>query len=274
MPISLSKELLAREAHLGSILKETEGALVAYSGGVDSSYLLYKALQILGAERLLAVTVSSAAHPHEETKAASAFASGLGVPHRIVDFDILSIAQFAANTPERCYYCKKELLSTLDTLAAGLSLPVILDGSNLDDDSDYRPGKRALLERGARSPLAEAGLSKDDIRLLSRARGLSTWNKPSAACLASRFPYGEKLSKEKMNQIEEAERFLRKLGINGDLRVRSHEGSARIEVSPQLFNLLIKSAGAVATRFRQLGFSYISLDLEGFRTGSMNLSLE
>lgn len=263
-----------KEEQLADILAGLGGALVAFSGGVDSTYLLDRALHVLGPEKVLAVTAASALQPAGEKEAAAALASRLGAAHLVISFAPLEIATIRDNMPERCYYCKKELFGRLWSLARDRSLPAILDGTNREDSADYRPGLKAARELGVRSPLLEAGLIKKEIRLLSRRRALPTWNRPAAACLASRFPYGERLEPGKLRRVERAERFLQGLGLGGAVRVRCHGPLARIEVSLPDVAPVLEYKKPIAAYFKQIGFLYVALDLEGFRTGSMNRALE
>ena len=270
-----TEESTARKEHLlESTLKELESALIAFSGGVDSSFLLLKALQALGRDRVLAVTAASPLYPPEEVSAACDLAARLGARHVVIETEELSQESFCVNPPDRCYHCKAELFDRLAAMAREHGLKHLLDGSNLNDADDYRPGTRAARELGVRSPLQEAGLSKDEIRLLSRRQELSTWDKPAAACLASRFPYGERLELDKLRQVEQGERFLRSLGLKKEVRLRRHGSVARIEVVLSELDPVLRNRQAIVDRFKELGFHYVALDLEGFQSGSMNRVLE
>jgi uncharacterized protein len=255
---------------LSSIFREAGSALVAFSSGVDSALLLYAAHAALG-ERAVAATVCSDAFPESEAKESKEFCRRLGIRHEIVNVDIFAVPEFSANGSERCYHCKRHIFSGLIKLAERLNLAIVAEGSNVDDDSDFRPGLKAIAELGVRSPLREAGLSKAEIRELSREFALPAWNKPSSACLASRFPYGEALTAEGLRRVELAERFLSETmdGLR-QLRVRSHGEIARIEVPPEMIPATAEKAGQIADAFSRMGFSYTTLDFKGYRTGSMN----
>ncbi|MBU4561027.1 ATP-dependent sacrificial sulfur transferase LarE [bacterium] len=254
---------------LKKILSNMESVLFAYSGGVDSTLLLKMAKDTLG-ERVLAVTADSLTYPSSEFKAAKEMTERLKVGHIIIKTKELSDPNFFYNPLNRCYWCKKELFSQLSTIAKKNGMNYILDGTNYDDRRDFRPGRRAAREFGVRSPLAEARLTKREIRQLSKELDLSTWDKPAFACLASRFPYGTKITRENLKKIDEAERFLCGLGIKGSLRVRHHGSIARIEVPKENLSKLLKLRDKIASKFKELGYTYVTLDLEGYRTGSMN----
>ena len=260
-------------AHLKELLREMDGAVVAFSSGVDSTFLLRVAHEVLGT-RVIAATIRSHTFPKRELDEAVAFCRAEGVRHEVIDSEELDIPGFAENPPDRCYHCKRELFSKLLAFAYANGLAAVLEGSNLDDDGDYRPGRRAIKELGIRSPLHEAGLSKAEIRALSREMGLPTSDKPSFACLASRFPYGERITAGALERVERAEQWLLDAGLGlKQLRVRSHGDLARIEVPRDAIPRLAARAAEIAAALKELGFSYVALDLLGYRTGSMNETL-
>jgi len=245
---------------------------VAFSGGVDSTFLLAAAKEALGG-RLLAVTVRSASIPARECQEADAFCKAQGISHRFVDVDELSIEGFADNPANRCYLCKKALFSEILTLAETEGIKAVAEGSNLDDNGDYRPGLLAIDELGIRSPLRDAHLTKEEIRTLSKAMALPTWDKPSFACLASRFVYGERITLKKLSMVEQAEQYLLDLGFR-QLRVRMHgESLARIEVPAEELPSLLTHRIEVSERLHAVGFDYVTMDLQGYRSGSMNETL-
>lgn len=265
-------DLLRYEALLAA-LRRMESALVAFSGGVDSSFLLHAAKEALG-ERVLAVTATSPTYPRSELEEAFRLARSWRVAHRLVESNELEIPGFSSNPPDRCYHCKKELFGILSGIAREEGYAAVCDGSNADDTRDFRPGRRAAKELLVRSPLLEAGLDKRAIRRLSRSLGLPTADRGSFACLASRFPYGTTIDEEALRRVEACEAVLRGFGFR-QFRVRVHGAVARIEVDageiPRLFEPEI--SGAIHARFRENGFLYVSVDLNGYRTGSMNEGL-
>ena len=247
--------------------------LIAFSGGVDSSFLLKVALDALGKDNVLAVTADSETYPRTELKEASDLARNLGLDgrHRIIQTSEFKIKKFSENPPDRCFYCKYELFSKLKKIARESKISYVLDGSNYSDRDDFRPGRKAINKLKIRSPLLESELTKQEIRKLSKKLGLPTWNKPAFACLSSRIPYGENITLEKLNRIEKAEEFLRSSGFS-QLRVRDHQGIARIELEAKELSKLMNQdlRKKVYQKLKSFGFSYVTLDLLGYRTGSMN----
>jgi pyridinium-3,5-biscarboxylic acid mononucleotide sulfurtransferase len=265
--------LQEKKDKLCAIIRDMGGCVVGFSGGVDSTLLFAVAAEVLG-DRALAVTATSETYPERERREAEAFARKIGGRHRVVESEELDIPGFAENPKNRCYYCKSELFTKLRKIADEEGLPYVLDGSNLDDRGDYRPGKQAACELNVRSPLDEAGLSKDEIRALSQAMDLPTWDKPSFACLSSRFPYGTAITREKVSQVGRAEESLRDLGLR-TIRVRHHGDMARIELGPAEFEQVVNGLRDEVIRLvKNAGYTYVALDLQGYRTGSMNEVLE
>lgn len=255
---------------LKDILRDMESVVIGFSGGVDSTFLLKVAKEVLE-DRVLAVTASSYMFSQREFKEAMDFAKDIEANHIVLKIEKLENEEIAKNPKDRCYHCKKELFSKILDMAREKGYKYVVDGANSDDMGDYRPGMTAARELGIRSPLLEAGFTKEDIRALSREMNLQTWDKPSYACLASRIPYGQEITKEKLRMVEESEQFLLDLGLR-QVRIRHHGDIARIEVSPgemeKLFSLDMMDR--IGNRLKEIGFSYASLDLKGYRTGSMN----
>ncbi len=251
-------------------LKQIPSALLAFSGGVDSSFLL-RALKISDIP-FLAIIGKSETVPEKELQQAVSFALQENVRHRVIMTGELQNESFLKNPPDRCFFCKQDLFQRIQQIAKEEAYEAVFDGSNADDLQDFRPGRKAAELYGVQSPLAEAGLSKDDIRQLSKRLRLGTWDKPSSPCLSSRFPYGQRITLPLLRRVEQAEDFLRSLGIR-TVRVRVHTDVARIEVPEDEMALLLRNRKAVAERLKSFGFSFVSLDLEGFRSGSLNRML-
>ncbi|MBU3216351.1 ATP-dependent sacrificial sulfur transferase LarE [Clostridium estertheticum] len=243
---------------------------IAYSGGVDSTFLLKVAADVLG-NKVIAITAKSTTYPEREFKEAVKYIGDIGAKHIVIISEELEIEGFAKNPIDRCYFCKKELFSKVRKVADDNNINAVLDGSNADDVSDYRPGMKAANELKVISPLKDAGLTKDNIRELSKRLGLPTWNKPAFACLSSRFPYGNEITVEKLSMVERAEQFLLDLGFK-QIRVRHHGDIARVEVNAQERNKFFSTEmmDKVANELKNIGFKYVTLDLLGYRTGSMN----
>ena len=257
-----------KEAALTARIKAAGKLAVAFSGGVDSTYLAYKAHEVLG-DNALAVTIRSQVLIDEDFEWTVDFCRDNGIKQVVIECDVFDSEQFENNPPDRCYYCKKMDFDAILKTAGEHGITTVADGSNVDDTGDYRPGMRAMAELGIVSPLKEAGLTKNDIRQLSKEAGLPTWDKPAAACLASRFAYGEKITTEGLIRVANAEKFIRDLGFRG-IRVRVHGNLARIEVAPDDKGRFLLKADEVTARLKELGFSYVTMDLKGYRTGSMN----
>lgn len=259
-----------KEQRLRALVRSYDSLIVAFSGGADSAYLLYVAHNELG-NRALAVTGDSASYPTFQRELADRLTKQFGIPHEIVFTEEFEDGNYTSNPPNRCYYCKNELYTKLAELAQTRGFAIICDGSNADDVGDYRPGRKAAREIGVRSPLEECGLTKAEIRELSRRGGLPTWNEPASACLSSRVPYGQVVTIEKLSVVDKAEIALKELGFR-QVRVRHHGEVARIEVAEEELPRALDSemAGRMSAALKALGFRYVALDLEGYRTGSLN----
>ena len=266
----MTDELLAKYDKLIEYIASLKSVAVAFSSGVDSTFLLYAAKQVLG-ENVIAVTASSCSFPKRELNEAKAYCEQMGIRHFVVEIDELEIEGFSHNPKNRCYLCKRELFERILAIAKKENINEVLEGSNLDDNSDYRPGLIAIAELNIKSPLRSLGFTKDEIRTLSRHFNIPTWNKQSFACLSSRFPYGDLISREKLEMVDRAEQLLLDLGFH-QVRVRIHNDLARIELEPSEFEKFMAEdiRTTVYNEFKKYGFYYVSLDVLGYRTGSMN----
>jgi uncharacterized protein len=271
--LASSRSAQQRERELIEWLRAHESLLLGFSGGVDSAYLACVAIDAVGTERFLAVIGRSASYPAEQWQTARDVAARAGISVLEVDTHEMEDPRYVANPTNRCYFCKSELWSVLERVRAERGIVTIIDGTNADDLSDHRPGKKAAAEQGIRSPLAELGFTKADIRELSRARGIPTWSQPSSPCLSSRLPYGTPVTVTRLSAVERAERALRELGVSGNLRVRHHGDTARVEmdlVQLEHWQLADRSA-QLCDAVREAGFANVVLDPRGFRSGSLNV---
>jgi len=270
LSLALSPELARKDALLASQLRAAGSVIVAFSGGVDSSYLALAAHRVLG-DSALAVTALSPSYPRAHREAAVAVVAAFGIRHRFVDTNELASADYRANRPDRCYHCKSELFGVLGALRDELGFRAVAYGVNTDDRGDFRPGHRAADERGVLSPFLDAGLGKAEIRALSRAAGLPTADLPASACLASRLPYGTEVTPERLSQVEMGEEALRALGFR-QVRLRHHGPLARIEIDPAELPRALdpEMARRISAAVKPLGFRYVALDLDGYRSGALN----
>ncbi|BCJ86264.1 ATP-dependent sacrificial sulfur transferase LarE [Effusibacillus dendaii] len=264
-------DLRAKNDRLGEILREMDQVVVAFSAGIDSTFVLARALEELG-NKVLAVTAASETFPDRELNEAIELAKHLGARHEIIQIREMENPDFVANNPDRCYHCKAGLYNSLTSLATERGIPWILDGANMDDLGDYRPGRKAAKEYKIRSVLQEAQLYKEELRQLARDMGLPNWDKPSFACLSSRIPYGSLITLEKVEQLDRGEEALRTMGFR-QLRIRHHDTIARIEVPREEFIKVLDRANEITEILKAEGFTYVTLDLQGYRSGSMNENL-
>jgi len=265
---SVKENLINKYNQLKENLLEMDSVAIAYSGGVDSTFLVKVAYDVLG-EKAVAVTATSSTYPKRELNQAKKFAENFGIKHIIIESEETKINNFSSNPKNRCYFCKKELFSKIKQIAKKNDLRFVLDGSNADDEYDFRPGMKAIKELKIISPLKDAGLSKNEIKEISYELHLDTWDKPAFACLASRFPYGIEITKSRLDQVEKAESFLHSIDIK-QFRVRYHDDIARIEVEKNDFIVILKHSDEIIEKFKKIGFKYVTLDIEGYRMGSLN----
>src|ERR1044072_7005232 len=262
--------VIAKEERLREIFRELESVIVAYSGGVDSSYVAYVANAELG-PRAVCITGQSASLPGFQRAEIDRVVEKFGFQHEVIQTDELENPSYSANNPDRCFFCKDEVYTKLESVASSRGIQTIVDGSTVDDLGDYRPGRRAAMQHAVRSPLIEAGLSKSEIRELSRNATLPTWDKPASPCLSSRIAYGTTVTIERLSKVDRGEEILREFGFR-EFRVRHHDQLVRLEIAQSEMDRVMRKEvfEKLAARFRELGFKYVTLDLEGFRSGSMN----
>lgn len=266
------EQIQEKYTQLGDRLRKLGKVVVAFSGGVDSTLLLHAAIEALGPVNVLAITADSETYPERERDEAIRLAKELGAAHEVIPTSELAIPGYADNPVNRCYFCKQELFSHLIPIAQKRGYEHVVFGAIGDDLGEHRPGLQAARERGVLAPLLEVGLMKLEIRQLSRQFGLKTWDKPSFACLSSRIPYGERITLEKLSMIDQAEAFLMQLGFR-QVRVRQHDKLARIEVASDHLADIVAVAGTVAAKLKEIGYTYVSVDLQGYRSGSLNETL-
>ena len=273
MPLTEHMSVIIKEERLRELFRTLESVIVAYSGGVDSSYLAYVANAELGA-RAVCITGQSASLPSYQNDEIDRVVKNFGFNHETVDTDELALPGYRANNGDRCYFCKDELYSKLESIAHSRGIHYIVDGSTVDDLDDYRPGRQAAKQHAVRSPLIEVGLNKDEVRELSRLAKLPTWDKPASPCLSSRIAYGTTVTIERLEKVDRGEEILREFGFR-EFRVRHHDTLVRLEISPAEMDRALRKevVDQLAARFRELGFKYVTLDLHGFRSGSMNEAL-
>lgn len=272
LKMNIESSLQNKYLELKKYLSSLNSVAVAYSSGVDSTFLLKTAVDTLSRDNVLALTAKSHSFPKRELDESIQFCKSENIRQIVFESEELSIDGFSNNPPDRCYICKKELFSKIKSIARENNINAVIEGSNADDINDYRPGMRAVAELEILSPLKKVGLTKNEIRALSKQHGLKTWNKQSFACLSSRFVYGEKITVQKLDMIDKSEQLLLDLGFK-QVRVRIHNDVARIEVLPNEIERVMQFKDTIYSRFKEYGFRYVTLDLGGYRTGSMNDSL-
>lgn len=265
-----SQDILEKEDLLRKLIQDIGSCIVAFSGGVDSAYLSFLANDVLG-ERALSVTADSPSYPEYQRRAALEFVAQFGIRHELIRTSEIDNPDYARNPSNRCYFCKQELFTLLRRVAEDRSFKCVIDGNNLDDTGDFRPGRKAGRELQVRSPLIEAGMRKSDVRSLSRLHGLPTWDQPASACLSSRIPYGSPVTIEKLKRIDRGEEFLRSLGFR-QFRVRHHDDLARLEFAPEEIASALQPEmfSRFSVEFRRLGFQFVAVDVDGYRQGSLN----